>query len=125
MCIRDRLTISFFSFIYALRKLVYAIAMIGALPVVKGSNKVDYAEDNLQQLIDDTTTVMTESLKTFNFGIRGYYYAIAAMFLFVSPYACIVITLSATAILIYRQMNTTTAQSINQYIKQRESDSDS
>lgn len=119
------LTISFFSFIYALRKLVYAIAMIGALPVVKGSNKVDYAEDNLQQLIDDTTTVMTESLKTFNFGIRGYYYAIAAMFLFVSPYACIVITLSATAILIYRQMNTTTAQSINQYIKQRESDSDS
>ena len=110
------LTISFFSFIYALRKLVYAIALIGALPVTKGPS--DYAEHNLQQLIEDTTTVLTQSLKTFNFGIRGYYYAIAAMFLFVSPYSCIAITLFVTAILIYRQMNTTTAQSINQYVRQ-------
>ena len=114
------LTISFFSFVYALRKLVYAIALIGALPVITGSRAVDYDEDSLDLLIEDTSMVVTESLKTFNFGIRGYYYAIAAIFLFVSPLACMLVTLVATSVLIYRQLSTSTAHSINQYVQQRQ-----
>ena len=108
------LTISFFSFVYALRKLVYSIALIGALPV---SDSPD--SGNLDMLIEDTTTVITESLKTFNFGIRGYYYAIAAMFLFASPLICILATLFVTGVLVYRQMNTSTAHAISNYVKQR------
>jgi len=113
------ITISFFSFVYALRKLVYAIALIGALPVVTGDQANNYAPVRLQALIEDTTTVLTESLKTFNFGIRGYYYAIAAMFLFVSPVACIAVTLIVTVTLVYRQLSTRTASSISHYVDQR------
>ena len=110
------LTISFFSFVYALRKLVYSIALIGALPVTTGPKAVDEPA-HLDDLIDGTTMVMTEALKTFNFGIRGYYYAIAAMFLFASPLACIAATFIATVILIYRQLSTNTASSIGVYVE--------
>jgi uncharacterized membrane protein len=111
------LTISFFAFVYALRKLVYSIALIGALPVSEGAD-MD-ANNNLNILIEATTMVITESLKTFNFGIRGYYYAIAAIFLFVSPLMCILATLFVTGVLIYRQMHTSTAHAISNYVNVR------
>jgi uncharacterized membrane protein len=105
------LTICFFSFTYSLRKLVYAIALIGALP--------EHCQDKarLARLIDDATTVLTEALKTFNFGIRGYYYAIAALFLFISPLACIIASCIVTAILIYRQIGSKTSRAIQAYIE--------
>ncbi|MEL0035284.1 MAG: DUF599 family protein, partial [Gammaproteobacteria bacterium] len=76
------LTVCFFSFTYTLRKLLYSLALIGALPDKPES------EQQLAQMVSETTIVITESLKTFNFGIRGYYYAIACIALFVSPLAC-------------------------------------
>ena len=106
------LTISFFSFVYALRKLAYSVALIGALPSTEDGEEPAALND----LIEGTTMVITEAVKTFNFGIRGYYYAIAAMFLFASPLACIGATLIATTILVYRQLSTTTASSIGIYV---------
>jgi uncharacterized membrane protein len=105
------LALSFFSFTYALRKLVYTLALFGALPDV-GDNC-----PTLDRLITSTTTVLTEAVKTFNFGIRGYYYAVAALCLFVSPYACIAATLVVTAALIYRQLLTPTARAIQDYVE--------
>ncbi|MBT8449625.1 MAG: DUF599 family protein [Gammaproteobacteria bacterium] len=105
------ITICFFSFTYALRKLLYSIALIGALP-----NKPEISPA-FDELIEDTTVVLTESLKTFNFGIRGYYYAIATLFLFISPLACILATLIITSILIYRQVATKTSRAIHRYVE--------
>ena len=103
------LTISFFSFTYTLRKLLYSLALIGALPDNPNDN------DQLKQLIHSTTTVITESLKTFNFGIRGYYYAIACIALFISPVVCIITTLMITITLLYRQVKTPTSKAIKDY----------
>ena len=112
------LTISFFSFVYALRKLAYSVALIGALPTTEEAQD----ESQLTDLIEGTTLVITEAVKTFNFGIRGYYYAIAAMFLFASPLACIGATFIATTILVYRQLSTTTASSIGVYVSNQKND---
>lgn len=105
------LTLSFFSFTYALRKLIYAIALIGALP--EGDNP----GENFNQLAENASTVLNESLITFNFGIRGYYYAIASIFMFVSPLVCIVVTTVVTAVLIYRQIGSNTSRAIIDSIK--------
>ena len=104
------LTICFFSFTYSLRKILYSIALIGALP--------DKSKDDpkFEELVHCTTTVVTEALKTFNFGIRGYYYAVASLFLFISPEASIAATFIATVILIYRQIGTPTSRAISNYI---------
>ncbi|MGW8258190.1 MAG: DUF599 domain-containing protein [Thermoguttaceae bacterium] len=104
-------TVCFFSFTYALRKLIYTIALIGALPD---------ASDNCSthdELVAAASTVLSQAITTFNFGIRGYYYAIAAVWLLVSPYASITATALVTGILFYRQLATPTALAIQNYVE--------
>ncbi|MGI9409868.1 MAG: DUF599 domain-containing protein [Hyphomicrobiaceae bacterium] len=104
------LALCFFSFTYALRKLIYTIALLGALPDI--SEGCETHDD----LVAATTRVLSEAIKTLNFGIRGYYYAIAALFIFASPYACMAATLVVTFVLFYRQLATPTAKSIQDYV---------
>ena len=59
---------------------------------------------------------MTEALKTFNFGIRGYYYFIAALGLVVSPYLSLGLTAILTFILFYRQLGSKTAKAIDRFV---------
>ncbi len=107
------LATSFFSFTYALRKLIYVLALIGALP----EQKLDAEADALRQsMVTDAATVLSEALKTFNFGIRGYYYFVAAICLFISPYLSVFVTVVVTGILMYRQIGTSTALAIKNYV---------
>jgi uncharacterized membrane protein len=64
----------------------------------------------------ETATVMTEAVKSLNNGIRGYYFALAAFFLFVGPYACMVMTAAMSGLLLYRQGFSTTALAIERYV---------
>jgi len=105
------LALCFFSFTYALRKLIYLIALVGAL-----SDSSD-SEASRDTLVTAAATVLAEAIKTFNFGIRGYYYFVAALCLFISPYACLVVTIGVTAALFYRQLATPTARAIRQYVE--------
>ncbi|MGI9422877.1 MAG: DUF599 domain-containing protein [Hyphomicrobiaceae bacterium] len=104
------LAISFFSFTYALRKLIYTIALIGALP----DSAEEYAEHDA--LVTSASLVLSEAIKTYNFGIRGYYYAIASLCLVASPYASMAATALVTAILFYRQLASPTANAIQNYV---------
>lgn len=105
------LTTGFFSFTYALRKLVYTIALIGAIGEpgqAKSGNEETHA--------DLAATVLTEAVKTFNFGIRSYYYAAAAILLIVSPFACMLATTAVAAMFVWRQTATRTAAAIGQCV---------
>ena len=104
------LALCFFSFTYALRKLIYAIALLGALP-----DRTDNCPTT-DAMVDAVTMVLSEAIKTFNFGIRGYYYCVAALCLFLSPLACIVATLVVTIVLFYRQLATGTSRAIHDYV---------
>ena len=104
------LTIAFFSFTYALRKFVYTVALLGGLPEPEENHP------NQAMLIDSAATVLSEAVKSFNSGIRGYYYSIAALFLFVSPAACMAATTIVMLMLFYRQTRTRTAQAIETYV---------
>jgi uncharacterized membrane protein len=102
---------SFFSFTYALRKLAYTLAMIGGLP--------DDASDDLHSLTmtDQIATVLTESVKSLNNGIRGFYFAVAALFLFFGPGISIAVTLAVSVVLYWRQGLSTTALAIERYVE--------
>ena len=101
---------SFFSFTYALRKLGYTIAMIGGLNEARTKNS------SSEVMIAQTAMVLTESVKSLNHGIRGYYYAVAALFLFAGPYSAIVMTLGITVVLMYRQGFSVEAMAIERYV---------
>lgn len=106
------LALCFFSFTYALRKLIYVIALVGALPDASEAN------EPIRKMVIPAATVLSEALKTFNMGIRGYYYFVAALGLFVSPYLCLFLTVMVTAILFYRQLASPTARAIQAYVNQ-------
>ena len=100
----------FFSFTYALRKMAYTFAMLGGLQATKA--------DTPQARImgEQSAVVLTEAVRSINTGIRGYYYAVAAMFLFAGPWICIAATLAITALLYYRQLFSPTAVAIAKYV---------
>jgi uncharacterized membrane protein len=73
------LGISFFSFTYALRKLIYTVALMGGLPEQAPMTPALTIQSQA------TATVLSEAIRSFNNGIRGYYYAVAALFLLAGP----------------------------------------
>ena len=104
------MAICFFSFTYALRKLSYTLALIGGLAEAPG----DDASSTI--MTQQTATVMTEAVKSLNTGIRGFYFAVAAIFLFAGPYYCIIMTAAMSGLLLYRQGFSTTALAIGRYV---------
>ena len=104
------LGISFLAFTYSLRKLIYTVALSGGL----ADQAVETPQFTIQ--VEATATVLTEAVRSFNNGIRGYYYAVAALFLLLGPAACIFATCVVMAMLFYRQTLTTTARAIGKYV---------
>ncbi len=68
-------------------------------------------------MVEATGTVLTEAVKSFNSGIRGYYFAVAALFLFIGPIPCMLATAAVMVLLVYRQIGTRTARAIGRYVK--------
>ena len=100
----------FFSFTYALRKMAYTFAMLGGLQAPRAESP------EARIMGEQSAVVLTEAVRSINTGIRGYYYAVAALFLFAGPYACIAATLTITALLYYRQLFSPTAVAIAKYV---------
>jgi uncharacterized membrane protein len=102
---------SFFSFTYGLRKLSYTLAMMGGL---------DQAPADTPQhavMIAQTATVLTESVKSLNSGIRGYYFAVAGFTLFAGPTISVISSLIIGFLLYYRQGFSKEAMAIDRYVK--------
>jgi len=105
------LSLCFLSYTYALRKLIYTTALIGALPDISESCPTH------KTMVESTTTVLSEAIRTLNFGIRGYYYTVSVLCMFASPYASMLATAIATIVLFYRQLMTPTARAIQTYVE--------
>ena len=88
---------SFFKFAWAFRLSHYAAIMIGATPIFGSGN-----EHQCQQHAKKTADIIGLAAGHANTGLRGYYYAIAAMAWFLDPAALLVATGWVLAILIRR-----------------------
>lgn len=105
------LALSFFAFTYALRKMAYTFALLGGLEEIPAETP----EANIMS--EQAATVLTEAVRSINNGIRGFYYAIASLFLFAGPSVGIAATLVITGILYYRQLFSPTARAIAKYVE--------
>jgi uncharacterized membrane protein len=104
------LALCFFSFTYALRKMAYTFAMLGGLQATRAESP------EAKVMGEQAAVVLTEAVRSINSGIRGFYYAIAALFLFAGPYVAICATLAITTLLFYRQLFSPTAVAIAKYV---------
>lgn len=104
------MALCFFAFTYALRKMAYTFAMLGGLQATPADTEAS------RIMGEQAAVVLTEAVRSINNGIRGFYYAIAALFLFAGPYAALFATAAITALLYYRQLFSPTAVAIAKYV---------
>ncbi|MEO8115755.1 MAG: DUF599 family protein [Phenylobacterium sp.] len=93
-------------FIWSIRQMNYCIATIGAVPV-------DVGEAQHRAYGDIAGRLLNPALSSFNTGVRGYYFALAAAAWLFGPIAFITATLGAVALLLWRQRRSRAARAIS------------
>ncbi|HVK40868.1 MAG TPA: DUF599 family protein [Phenylobacterium sp.] len=92
-------------FIWAIRQMNYCLAVIGAAP--------ETDDKTAQRSYGDTAArLLNPALSSFNRGIRGYYFALAAAVWLFGPAAFIAATLAAVTLLFARQRRSPAARAI-------------
>jgi uncharacterized membrane protein len=104
------MVMSFFAFVYALRRLAYTTAMVGGLTATSTADPL------ARTMIAETAVVLTEAVKSLNHGIRGFYFAISALFLFASPWIAMGVAVFIAGVLAYRQVFSAEALAIENYV---------
>jgi uncharacterized membrane protein len=93
-------------FIWSIRQLNYCIAAIGAVPENLDAEKSKPFGDVVARLLNP-------ALSSFNAGVRGYYFALAAATWLFGPWAFMGATLGAVALLLWRQRRSRAAAAIH------------
>jgi uncharacterized membrane protein len=92
-------------FIWAIRQMNYTIAAIGATPV--------QIDDKEHHAFGDTAArLLNPAMSSFNAGVRGYYFALAAAAWVFGPITFIAATLGAVGLLLWRQRRSPAALAI-------------
>jgi uncharacterized membrane protein len=87
---------AFFRFTWALRQYNYLCVLIGGAPP-SGSPDCD------AEAAADIASLLTQAVRSFNAGMRAYYFALAVLTWFIHPALFMLATLSALAVLLRRQ----------------------
>ena len=92
-------------FVWAIRQLNYAMALLGAAPEATERDKHD-------AFVAAASDVLHPSFAAFNTGVRAYYFALAAAAWIISPWAMIAGVVATVAVLLRRQMHSQAARGI-------------
>jgi uncharacterized membrane protein len=92
-------------FIWSIRQMNYTLAAIGAAPE-------NAPADQLKAYGEATAGLINPALSSFNAGVRGYYFALAAAAWLIGPIPFLAATLGAMGLLIWRQSASRTARGI-------------
>ena len=95
------------SFIWAIRQLNYCAAIVGAAPLgASPARRAAYAEA--------ASAALNPALASFNAGVRGYYFALAAAAWLAGPAAFVAATVGAAGLLAWRQLYSPAARAVRE-----------
>ncbi len=92
-------------FIWSIRQMNYALALIGAAPEV-------HSKHDKEAFGDATARVLNPALSAFSQGVRGYYFALAAAAWLFGPVWLAIGVASAFSLLVWRQAGSPAARAI-------------
>src|SRR3989344_4111110 len=95
-------------FIWSIRQLNYCLAAVGAPPE-------PLAEDQRSTYGVLLARLLNPALGSFNSGVRGYYFALAAAAWLFGPWSFMAATLGAVALLFWRQRSSPAAVAIHEF----------
>ena len=93
-------------FIWSIRQFNYCLAAMGATPD-------PLSEEDRVRFSDILSRLLNPALQSFNSGVRGYYFALAAAAWLFGPWAFMATTVGAVALLFVRQRHSPAAQAIH------------
>ena len=96
---------TFLKLSWALRQLNYCLALIGASPLKPSHTERDEIAGHL-------AAVLSLAISSFNAGVRGYVFALAALSWLLGPAAFLLVTTGMVAMLLWRQFGSATADAI-------------
>lgn len=95
------------AFIWAIRQMNYSLAIMGATP------EGEAVDPSLQAAFGDAASrTLNPALSSFNAGVRGYYFALAAAAWLFGPLAFLIATVGAVSLLVWRQRRSSAAGAI-------------
>ena len=92
-------------FMWAIRQMNYCLAAIGAVPA-------EVTPDERRAYGDVAARLLNPALSSFNAGVRGYYFALAAAAWLFGPVAFIAATAGAVGLMIWRQRRSPAASAV-------------
>lgn len=96
-------------FMWAIRQMNYCLAIMGAVPdQPKEGERLD-----LSAWAQGLAAVLNPALSSFNAGVRGYYFALAAAVWLAGPIPFLVATAGAMALLVFRQTASRAARGVH------------
>lgn len=95
---------AFFKFTWSMRQHTFYSIMIGALPHMKGERLTKEEED----LILMAVKVSDRASHEFNYGLRSYYYALAVLTWFISPWLFMLASVTVITVLYTREFRSKT-----------------
>lgn len=99
--------LSFFQFTWSMRQYGFLNVMVGAAPIdLSGQNK------NLQAYAKQMATVQDQAAHSYNYGLRSYYFALAAMCWFFHPVLFLLMSLWVVYTLYDREFNSKSLKAI-------------
>ncbi len=99
--------ISFFQFTWSMRQYGFVNVMIGAAPIdVKGRN------ENLKRYAEQIAVVQDQAAHAYNYGLRSYYFSLAAICWFIHPLALIIASILVVYTLYKREFTSKAVKAI-------------
>ncbi|MBL4823506.1 MAG: DUF599 domain-containing protein [Colwellia sp.] len=99
--------ISFFQFTWSMRQYSFVNVMIGAAPIdTSGLN------DNLKAYAKQMAIVQDQASHSYNYGLRSYYFALAAICWFFHPFMCILMSVWVVYTLYMREFNSKSVKAL-------------
>jgi len=99
--------LSFFQFTWSMRQYGFVNVMIGAAPIdLSGEN------ENLRAYAKQMATVQDQAAHSYNYGLRSYYFALAAMCWFIHPILLMLMSLWVVYTLYNREFNSKALKAI-------------
>jgi uncharacterized membrane protein len=99
---------AFFKFTWSLRQHNFCSVLVGAAP----DPHVD--PERLDKFVALSATLASAASNTFNYGLRAYYFALAALTWFLNPWAFIFVTTMVVVVLYHREFHSETLHVMHQ-----------
>ncbi|MGL1955967.1 MAG: DUF599 domain-containing protein [Colwellia sp.] len=99
--------LSFFQFTWSMRQYGFVNVMIGAAPIDRSG-----LNENLQAYAKQMAVVQDQAAHSYNYGLRSYYFALAAMCWFFHPLLFIIMSLWVVYTLYVREFNSKAVKAI-------------